>query len=78
MQTLRAFPTDDATLEQLERACRTAIEIDTSGEYSRVGGPCTLQDILSVMSLGSTSCYSENDVILALINRIKELTLDDN
>lgn len=47
---LPAFPVDDFTLDQLEHAMATSVEVGEDGEYRCVGGEFTLSTFLKFMS----------------------------
>lgn len=49
-RTLPPFPVDDFTLDQLEHALNTCINISDDGERSCVGGDFTLPQFLGFMS----------------------------
>jgi hypothetical protein len=44
------FPVDDFTLDQLEHALNTAVEVTDDGEFELVGGEFTLSRFLQFMS----------------------------
>lgn len=49
-RTLPPFPVDDFTLDQLEHALNTSIEVTDDGEWKPVGGEFTLSKFLDFMS----------------------------
>jgi hypothetical protein len=49
-RTLPPFPVDDFTLDQLEHALNTSIEVTDEGKHRCVGGDFTMAQFLSFMS----------------------------
>jgi len=47
---LPPFPVDDFTLDQLEHALNTCVEVTDEGPWKRIGGDFTLSDYLHFLS----------------------------